>query len=157
MAFCHHIIRQLSAFLDDELPEKKRRRVMEHLRACSGCETHLETLRRNNYLLKNSFDTVMQSVSQQDISGGAHYRYQALKDSPPSGMRESGTEETKTKPADFFRTMSGMFAGDENGIGSTMPAAGLLSSPVCSRLIPALLAALGILLLYAPKLNALLA
>lgn len=41
---CSRIKRRLSAFLDDELPESKKRSVSEHLRSCDSCRLELEEL-----------------------------------------------------------------------------------------------------------------
>jgi len=39
-----HVVEQLSAFLDGELPERERAAVAQHLEACSQCNAHLDEL-----------------------------------------------------------------------------------------------------------------
>ena len=46
-----HVLEQLSAYIDYELPDAERERVREHLRRCPLCETELATLKAAKQLL----------------------------------------------------------------------------------------------------------
>jgi len=46
-----HVLDQLSAYIDYELPDAERERVREHLRRCPVCETELATLKAAKQLL----------------------------------------------------------------------------------------------------------
>jgi hypothetical protein len=46
-----HVLDQLSAYIDYELPDAERERVREHLRRCPVCETELATLKATKQLL----------------------------------------------------------------------------------------------------------
>ncbi len=46
-----HVLDQLSAYLDYELPDAERTRVRDHLRRCPACENELATLRATKQLL----------------------------------------------------------------------------------------------------------
>jgi hypothetical protein len=46
-----HVLDQLSAYIDYELPDSERERVREHLRRCPVCETELATLKATKQLL----------------------------------------------------------------------------------------------------------
>lgn len=46
-----HVLEQLSAYIDYELPDTERERVREHLRRCPLCETELATLKAAKQLL----------------------------------------------------------------------------------------------------------
>ncbi|HMA34970.1 MAG TPA: zf-HC2 domain-containing protein, partial [Chloroflexia bacterium] len=48
-----HVVEQLAAYLDYELPEPEREAVREHLRRCPQCENDLATLRAAKQLLRD--------------------------------------------------------------------------------------------------------
>ena len=48
-----HVLDQLAAYLDYELPEPQRAAVREHLRGCPQCENELATLRAAKQLLRD--------------------------------------------------------------------------------------------------------
>ena len=48
-----HVLDQLAAYLDYELPEDQRAVVREHLRRCPQCENELATLRATKQLLRD--------------------------------------------------------------------------------------------------------
>ena len=50
---CRKIQPKLSAFIDDELLDRERAEVEDHLAACSKCQGDLEQLNRTKSLLKN--------------------------------------------------------------------------------------------------------
>ena len=43
---CLHILRELSAFIDDELPENLCHEIRQHLGACPHCEDFVASLRQ---------------------------------------------------------------------------------------------------------------
>ncbi|MDQ2807353.1 MAG: zf-HC2 domain-containing protein, partial [Chloroflexota bacterium] len=49
----NHVLDQLAAYLDYELPEPARAAVREHLRGCPQCENELATLRAAKQLLRD--------------------------------------------------------------------------------------------------------
>ncbi len=49
-----HVLEWLQAYHDGELPERKVRRVEEHLAQCESCRAELETLRAMSSLLQES-------------------------------------------------------------------------------------------------------
>ncbi len=50
--FRSHVLKELSSYLDNQLPEKRRIKVESHLQACSGCKRELSRLQRLSEQLK---------------------------------------------------------------------------------------------------------
>ncbi len=48
---CKPVVRKLNAYLDDELPEDKKKQISEHLSGCILCRQELDALRKVNSLL----------------------------------------------------------------------------------------------------------
>ena len=51
---CLHILRELSAFIDDELSEDICREIRRHLGACPNCEDFVASLRQTVSLCRHS-------------------------------------------------------------------------------------------------------
>ncbi len=50
--FRSHVLKELSSYLDNQLPEKRRIKVESHLQACSGCRRELSRLQKLSEQLK---------------------------------------------------------------------------------------------------------
>ena len=54
---CRRLVDRLSRFIDDDLNEKQRRAVREHLRRCPCCSDFVEDLRRTVALCRDARQT----------------------------------------------------------------------------------------------------
>ena len=59
---CRHAMRELSEYLDDELPADRTQQIREHLGSCVGCHDHVQVCRA--FLAQIE----MTPVSQSDVS-----------------------------------------------------------------------------------------
>ncbi|MDH7569501.1 MAG: zf-HC2 domain-containing protein, partial [Armatimonadota bacterium] len=50
---CRRVRKELSVYLDGEMPAAERARVAHHLRQCAGCAAEAEALRRTIHLARS--------------------------------------------------------------------------------------------------------
>ncbi|MCP4726062.1 MAG: zf-HC2 domain-containing protein [bacterium] len=157
MFSCKYIEKHLSAFIDDELNDSRRKKIASHLSGCSNCAQQLEEIRSNNLLIGQIFSDKKiagAEKSKKDFSAVMRYIYDRDLNEP---------EEEKITTIESFKEMAAervnslvnllRFSGSDMDIETSL--AGEAVSGGIGKLIPALLIGLAILLFYAPKLNAL--
>ncbi len=158
MFSCKNYEKELSAFIDDELSESKRRKIASHLSGCRKCSDLLEELRSNNLALGQLFSKKNipgAEKGRKDFSAMMERIYEKERDEPIEvGQRVfDALKNTTFEKIDAILEMV-RFSGSAIDIKAS-PAGEAVSGSV-GRLIPALLIGLAIILFYAPKLNALL-
>jgi predicted anti-sigma-YlaC factor YlaD len=154
MIFCRNIRRQLSALLDDELSEKTRRKVKAHLQKCSGCEERIEILRRNNYSLKSHYFNLERRApkiqAEDEVYSILDTTYKATLENRPANTRTFSIKPLFKKIGNSVNH----FIGENSEIDiESVSSSGAVGYSKITRLALAFAAALGILLLHAPKLN----
>lgn len=55
MITCEEVLRELSNYLDEELPSEVRAQIQQHLRSCRNCTVLVNTTRRTLTLVANHF------------------------------------------------------------------------------------------------------
>lgn len=75
---CLNILRQLSAYLDDELPGDICREIRRHLGACPNCEVFVSSLRQTVSLCRHrpapALSTVDRAAMRENILKAAQRR-----------------------------------------------------------------------------------
>lgn len=64
---CLRIFRQLSAYIDDELPASLCQEIRRHLGACPNCETFMTSLRHIVWLCRHSPTPTLSTAEQTSM------------------------------------------------------------------------------------------
>lgn len=161
MLTCNYFKNELSTFLDNELTESQRRKLLSHLNQCPECEKELDELRQNNIAISSHFINSRNSIDIQGMPAFTEIMQSARSEAKSDNLVLGGKYETKKQLNIIYKMKMGFlnlknsFSNYEEMNEIEISTSGEAVSHHAVRLVPALLAALGILLLFAPKLNAL--
>ncbi len=152
--FCFFRKKTISAFLDDELAEKDRRKISEHLRNCKKCQSFLEELRGNNLRIEKYLTIRKKMVPDLPASGPVTVNYRPEEDAEGINTEDGLSGGIRQLIISFKRITDSILFETEDLNGSELATNGVVTLTLAARLIPAILAALAVILLYAPSLIA---
>jgi len=153
--FCRFKRKMISAFLDDELSEKDRKKIIEHTKQCVKCEEYLESLRKNNLLIHQYAAVSDKYIPEIPWSNSVSVIRSLTAVNKDTIEERSGIKIVKEQLFHYISIpFSRFFARKEEKIDpESVSKDGVVSVSITLRLISALLTALAIILLYSQKLN----
>jgi len=151
MFLCRFKRKDISASLDGELSESKRRRLVKHMQSCSECSDFLESLRQSNLRV----DQYLYIRRQFIPADAANVPAEPASAELSGGVPDIETAARKDGILTFILRQAEALFSQKNPAGAdAVSPDGTVSVSFAAKVIPAILLALAIILLYTQKLEA---